>query len=94
MARNYWLFRNACCEQPKKTKLSFNEKREWEQLNIDIPNLEAEQKKTGRTNVQHRLHCSTESNRTLQSDFRRTGRKIYALGRTVRKSLNISFYKQ
>lgn len=37
--------RNACCEQPKKTKLSFNEKREWEQLNIDIPNLEAEQKK-------------------------------------------------
>ena len=94
MARNYWLFRNACCEQPKKNKTFFQRKAGVGTAQYRHSKSGSRTEKTGRTNVQHRLHCSTECNRTLQSDFRRTGRKIYALGRSVRKSLNISLHKQ
>lgn len=36
--------RNACSESPKKQKLSFKEQKEFEQLDAEIPALEAEQK--------------------------------------------------
>ena len=36
--------RNACSESPKKQKLSFKEQKEFEQLDKEIPALEAEQK--------------------------------------------------
>ena len=86
MARNYWLFRNACCEQPKKTKLSFNEKREWEQLNIDIPNLEAEQKNwKNKCPAQITLQSRKQQNATIK--FSQNWKKNICAGKNCQKEL-------